>query len=639
MLHIDFETRSPVDLLGCGAHLYAREAEILCMAWAVDNDPPEIWLPWEELPGPIWEYFHRGERRSIYAHNAQFERLINWHCAPFPKAPLEAFYCTAAQARANALPGALDDLARAIQSPFKKDRRGIELIRQCCIPPYNEDPELLRQLYEYCKQDVVVERHAALYSHPLSEEAFEDYLITERINDRGLKVDLELAEAAAAYAEEERDELNARIARDGITTARQFQKIKDWVLARQPELEEFMVVYKGGERKLSLDAAVRFNILQLEELDDEVRELLELCDEAGRSSVHKFKAMVKRAGADGRVRGAYIFSGAGQTGRFSSSGLQVQNFTRKCAEEPEETKRQIIKRALPSPVMDGLASMLRPAIVAAPRHSFVCGDWASIEAVILPWLAQHKEGVEDWRAAFAGEGDVYVQQAENMTRVTGIEYDRQVGKVAQLSLGYQGGWRAFKAMARNYGVHVDRLEAEQIKDAWRAANRWCVYFWQRMEHAAMQAYRNPGEFFKAGRVQYVMEGSYLMCVLPSGRCIYYPAPKLELNDFDYQGLTAMKASWKPKAGEDDWPRVQLYGGLLTENADQATAADLLRETLRGMEMWNVVGHTHDEILLEVPNTHVELAREELAHHMTNAPDWAEGLPIAVEVWTGERYRK
>ena len=646
MLHIDFETRSTVDLIGCGAYRYAQAAEIICLGWAVDDDEPQIWLPGQPVPEPVMDTFAAGKRRSIYAHNAQFERLITKHCLSpgygVPEPPMEAFYCTAAQARASALPGGLDPLARLLKLSVLKSRRGRMLIRELCIPPFSEDPGLLAEMYDYCKRDVVVERLAAAYSYPLSEEQFDDYLVSEEINDRGLRVDLPLAHGAAAYAEEERAEINAALSQltDGkIETARQFQRIKAWVLARMPELEDEMVVYKNDERKLSLDKAVRFNILSRGDLIEEVREFLELCDNAGASSVYKFKGMVNRADKDGRVRGAYIFSGAGQTGRYSSTGLQVHNLVRKCAPHPGKTRKAILNRGLGTEVMHSLASMQRPAIVPAVGHSFVCGDWAAFEAVILPWLAGADDHVARWQRIFDGHDvDMYVQEAMNFYHAQEITpFERQIGKVAVLSLGYQGGHRAFTAMARAYGIKVEQETAERIKDAWRANNRWAVAFWRQLERAVAKAMCKPGAWFPVGRLAYMLKEPYLYCRLPSGRLLSYPMPAYKPSGSrSYGNTTVAKASWMPKAGDDDWPTMELYGGLLAENATQGTQADVLRHALR---LCTAVGHTHDEILLEVPDDTVTAAKQHLRDVMTTQPAWAPDLPVKVEIWSGKRYRK
>ena len=541
------------------------------------------------------------------------------------------------------------------------------------MPDFCMDEDLLREMYAYCRRDVEVERLAAKASQPLTDAEFASFVAAEKINDAGLHVDVEFADAAGNYAEQEVQQISDELSRltDGeVTSPRQYQRLKNLLLpyAEQDDrIQDAMTVTKKDRRtgeetsKTALDRDARRKLLELVEADpdilpDDVVEVINLIDEAGRSSVHKFNAMVSRSGDAGRVQGAYMFSGAGQTGRFSSVGLQVHNFPRRCAQDPDQVRDDVIKGRGLDNVMDTLASMLRPSIVAPDGYTFVCGDWSAIEARILPWLTDSHGGQEvldvfntndadpDLPDIYKVEyGKAYGKPAADVTKS-----ERAIGKVLVLALGYQGGYRAFQAMARAYQVSMPDEEAEGLKEIWRANNPWAVEFWYDLQNAAMDAVRYPGSEQRVGRLTYYKPDTNpstpLYCFLPSGRPLAYPFARIDIDE-DHPNrpdvLSAIKATWKPKRGENEWPRINLYGGLLAENATQGVGACVLRAAMADLveRDWPVVGHTHDELLLEVEDSEVDEATEELRLAMTDLPAWTEGLPMAVEIWSGRRYRK
>jgi DNA polymerase bacteriophage-type len=590
--------------------------------------------------------------------------------------PLEAWYCTAAQARARALPGGLDDLGACLGLNTQKDRRGKELIKLLSMPQkdtneFRYDADLLAEMYEYCLQDVRVERLAARATPPLTESEHRDWVISEMVNEAGLKVDVEFAKAAGRYADEEVAEISAELAevtKGRITSPKQHLRIKEFLgplIEKDDRVRKAVTVVKTDRRtgeescKISLDRDARKKLSALEvetpgTLPDDVARMIELVDEAGRSSVSKYNNMVWRAGSDDRVRGAYIFSGAGQTGRFSSVGLQVHNLPRKTEKNAEMMRAHILKGGELNGVMETLSSMLRPSIIAEDGHQFVCGDWAAIEARVLPWLSM-SDGGSQLLDIFALQDknpdlpDVYKDAAAKLYGIPALAVtgdQRQIGKVMILSSGFQGGYRAFQAMARAYGVSVTDDIAADIIRSWRSANEWACELWRDIEKAAKEAVRTPGEIFKAGRLAYFCPGggAPLYCELPSGRMLSYPDPSLDA--FEGRGgteleLTAIKAQWKPKKGETKWGRVSLYGGLLAENVTQATAACILRHAM-GLcveDGWPLVGTTHDELLIEVRDDEVDEALESLEAIMLEQPTWAEGLPMKCTLWNRRFYQK
>lgn len=675
-LHLDYETRSRVDLLACGAYVYAADpsTKILMMGWAFDDEEPAIWLPGQPFPERVAAAMCEGDVRSLHAHNANFERLITRHVLKL-KPPIDAWYCTATQARARALPGNLDDLARCLGAGHKKDRRGKELIKIFSIPQPDgrfiepaDRPEEFAEFVDYCLQDVRVERATAKMTPPLSDREHRDYVMSELINDTGLRVDVELAQAAMEYADAELEEIKAELTRltnGQVTSPKQFARLKDLMAPyyeADDRIRKAMTVVRtdrreGTEtRKIVLDKDARAKLLAMAADDPDflpahIVEILELTDAAGKSSVSKFGNMVLRAGADGRVRGAYIASGAGQTGRFSSVGLQLHNFGRACADDPAAMRARVLAGEPLDNVMADLASMLRPAIQAAPGNILVWGDWSAIEARVLPWLGGGEEVLEIFRRNDADPNlpDIYKVEYGRAYGIAAADVDkaqRQVGKVIVLSLGYQGGVRAFQAMARNYKVKIDDLEAARLRDDWRGNNPWAPLFWRALEKAVKEAMRYPGVTFEAGRLIYCRptSDSPLYCQLPSGRVLSYPQPIMETVEGPFgpaEQVSAIKAQWKPKQGESEWGRIQLYGGLLSENATQAMSADILRDALAKLvqDEWIPAGHTHDEVILEVTEAEERSARAELAAVMLEVPEWAPGLPLACEITSGKVYSK
>jgi DNA polymerase len=639
-LWVDFETRSACDLKVAGVYNYAQDpsTEVLCMSYAFGDDEVTTWLPLQPFPEAVKNY-----KGVIYAHNAAFERLIFWYVLQQNYA-LEQFYCTAAQARANCAPGSLEDVGRFAGASMKKDHRGAQLIRLLCIPPFKKDPALMAEMVAYCEQDVRAMRSISKALRPLSADELADYHVNERINDRGVLVDVPLCNAAIKFASDELVEIEQIVAEvtEGEITSVRSPKMRQWVIDRVgPQALKLMESYKDGEKKYSIDKTVRANLLAMENPDEippAVAEVIQCADDLWASSVAKFSRLASLADVeDHRVRGAFVFAGGSATGRASSYGAQVHNFTRKCAKSPEDVRVAMVRGHSIVPqfgkrVTDVLKGMLRPALIPAKGKSLVVADWSSIEARATPWLSNCPAG-ERKLAIFTQGEDVYKVNAAATFGVPVAEVNgeqRQIGKVQELACGFAGGVGAFAAMGRVYGVHLPESDAKRMVDAWRRANPWSVPYWQNLEEAYTRAMRNKGHEFSVGRVTYMFDGQHLWYALPSGRVLCYPFAKLETD-----GVTYAKAAWKPAADAKEWPRARLWKGLACENITQATANDLLRHSLRQLD--DVVLHVHDEIVLETDRPQ-EMA-ERLERVMCTPPSWAEGLPLGAEVAIMSRYGK
>jgi DNA polymerase len=649
MLWLDYESKSECDLISRGSYNYAQHAstKMLCAAYAFDDEEVALWWGHEPVPERIAKYFATGG--EIRCHNASFDRLITWYvvCQDYglPEPALERWYCTAAQARANCLPGSLEDVGRAISSSMRKDHRGKQLVRQCCLPPFSQDPAILHELGEYAKQDVRAMRAISKAMRPLSDEELADYHTNERINDRGVLLDLPLAQAAIRYASVELEEIETLVAdlTEGAIKSVRSPKMKSWVMERVgSQALKMMETYKDGDLKYSIDKSVRANLLAFaEENPDEipttVADVIQCADDLWASSVAKFSRLARLADEDDhRVRGAFVFAGGSATGRASSYGAQVHNFTRKCAAAPDDVRHAMVRGHSIVPrfgkrVTDVLKGMLRPALIPAAGKQFVVADWSAVEARVTAWASADPQA-DDVLQVFREGRDIYKREAAGIYRVAEDAVDkdqRQIGKVAILSLGFGGSIGAFSAMGRNYGVFMPESDSRRIVDAWRRANAWAVRYWGKLEDAYTRALRNPNREFSAGRVVYLYDGQHLWYALPSGRVLCYPFAKFEGDEITY-----VKAAWKPAADAKEWPRARLWRGLACENITQAIANDLLRHALR--QLPDVVLHVHDEIVLETADPDAPNTLEQV---MCTPPKWAAGLPLSAEVEVMDRYGK
>ena len=660
VLWIDFETRSRCDLTARGVYNYAQDGttDVLCMSYAFDDDEVVTWRPSDPFPESV-----RNHTGQIRAHNAAFERLIFWYVLQCDF-QLEQFYCTATQARANCLPGSLEDVGRAISSNMRKDHRGSQLIRALSIPradgSFNDSPELMAEMIAYCEQDVRSMREISKAMRQLTDEELLDYHVNERINDRGVLLDLPLAQAAIKYAATEMEEIENLVQdiTNGDISSVRSPRMKAWVMERVGEQAlKLMEVYKDGEKKYSIDKTVRANLLILakenaDEIPAHVADVIQCADDLWASSVAKFSRLGELADEDDhRVRGAFVFAGGSATGRASSYGAQVHNFTRKCAAEPDDVRHAMVRGHSVVPrfgvrVTDVLKGMLRPALIPAPGKQFVVADWSAVEARVTAWASADPQAEEVLDTFRAGK-DIYIREAAGIYRVPyeeiAEEYEqtdqsdrRQIGKVAVLSLGFGGSIGAFSAMGRVYKVYMPESDARRIVDAWRRANAWAVRYWAKLEDAYTRALRNPGREFSAGRVTYLYDGQHLWYALPSGRILCYPFAKFEGDEITY-----IKAAWKPAADAKEWPRARLWKGLATENITQAIAHDLLRVACRRLdrEGFKIVLTVHDEIVLECPTDTAEHTRKRLVEVMCDPPDWAAGLPLNAGCKIMHRYGK
>lgn len=656
--YLDFETRSGADLKEVGAHLHVTHpwAGIWCIGYAFDDEPVDVVRP--EAAGM---FLHRilAESPTFIAHNAQFEWQV-WNSIltryGFPALPIERFRCTMAAGYAMALPGSLDDLSAALGIAEGKDQAGGRLAVQMAKPReiVNESPiwwdtpEKLARLEAYCKQDVIVEREVFKRLRPLPEQEQRIWCLDARINERGIFVDEPAAKTALAIVQREQVEENAKIwhlTNGEINGPSEVKRMTEWIRARGVDIP-------------SLAKQDVIDTLATAGLPPLVREVIEIRQTFAKTSTAKVEKMLSNRGADGRLRGLLQYHAA-NTGRWGGRRIQPHNLPRPSIEQkdieeilaalstmPAEQAREYI-RVFHGPPLAKVADCLRGLLRAEPGHVLTAGDFANIEGRVLAWLAGETWKLDAFRSFDAGTGpDLYLVAAariyhKDVQSLNKKSPERQIGKIAELALGFQGSVGAFQSMAKNYGLKVSDTEADEIKKAWRNAHPRTKQYWYDVEAAAVQAIDNPGLVFKAGAsyaaVRFRVVGSFLWCALPSGRALCYPYPSL--HEYESEWGTKKEIRYKSTGLNYQWGQTSTYGGSLVENITQAVARDILAEAIIRLDAagWAVVLSVHDEIVVECEKGYRTL--DEFTHCMAEPPIWASGLPIAVEGWRGMRYRK
>jgi DNA polymerase len=635
---IDFETRSEADLRKAGLHRYFEDesTEILCMAWRIGDGPVHSWRAGQPDPVKLIEHVHA--RRLVVAHNNAFDRTCWNKLRPdWPPLLLEQCDCTMARGAAMALPQSLDELGKALKAPLRKDAAGHRLMMRMCRPPFIDDEDKLAALADYCVQDVEAERSIDRLVPLLPKTERRIWLLDQTINDRGVAVDVALvhkAHAAVQVAAEAAHKQMRHLTNGSVKKTSEVAKIVAWLAARGIPCE---TIAKGEIDELILRAGLH---------DDPVAaEVLCLRREAAKASTAKYQAIINSVCKDGRVRGSLRYHGA-STGRWAGSGMQPQNFPRvRDAAAVNETLAQLNLGFAPDNLA-ALSQCLRAMIVAAPGHRLIGGDYANIEGRVNAWLAGEAWKVKAFADYDEGIGDDLYSLA--YARAFGVEVadvtndQRQIGKVMELSMGFQGGWRAFEKMGANYGITVGEERGEILKRLWRDAHPAITQSWWELQDAALEAVGAPGLSIPAlrGRVHYKVAHGMLWCQLPSGRALVYAAPRIQWSEETeerpsrpqviFAGVDSTTKKWGPHA---------LYGGLQCENIVQAVARDILAHGMLKVEAagYPLVLTVHDENIAEVPN-HIGSV-DEFAALMESLPTWAQGLPVAVKAWEDKRYVK
>lgn len=656
VLHIDLESRSTVDLKKSGAYVYAEHptTDIWVACFAIDDSPIGVWFPGQPVPELLREHVLAGH--PIYAHNANFERIM-WReiLGPrygWPVPELEQFYCTAAMAAAMNLPRDLEGAAQALGLPVQKDTQGRNLMLRMAKPRrprkgeprdvvlWWDDEERVQRLTEYCKTDVEVERLIEQRLRHLSQAERQVYLLDARINDRGVLVDIETVHRAAEVVEKALKRLDREMAEatgGAVTGCSQVSRLAEWINWRGIDCT--------GVGKDQLAA-----LLERDDLPDDVRLALSIRQEAAKSSTSKLNAFMAQRCRDGSAKGQLLYHGAG-TGRWAGRGVQLQNLPRPMMRRPElaipalQSGDDRVVDLLWDRPMQVVSDCIRSMVIARPGKRFICADFSNIEGRGVAWLAGEKKKLRAFKAFDEGTGpDLYLVAASGiygipLSNLNKNSPERQIGKVAELACGYQGGVGAFQAMAKVYGVKVEDEFADEIKTKWRDSNPRIVRFWWDVNAAAFEAVANPGRAYECRDVSFVVKSDVLWCRLPSGRLLAYMNPRIKEVYTPWgekkPSVTFMAINSRTKK----WERHKGYGGLFVENITQAVARDIMVDSMLRAEKegYPILLTVHDEILAEVDEGVGSV--KELEQIMEEPPKWAKGFPIAAEGWEGLRYRK
>lgn len=641
-LSIDIETFSDIDLIKCGVYKYADSPafEILLFAYSIDDGEINIidLVNGEELPEEIAEAI-KSDTVIKTAFNAQFERVCLSKHLGILLDP-SSWYCTAVQAAELSLPSSLADVGAALGLERQKMTEGKELIKYFCVSckPTKSNggrtrnmpgdaPEKWALFKEYCKRDVDVERQIAkkLEMYPISESEHRLYVLDQRINDRGVLVDLELARQAVklnsiqtAVATEQAYTLT------GLENPNSVAQLKAWLTENGVEIES-----------LSKKAVAAL----ADETDGDIQEMLHLRLLMSKTSVKKYEAVMRSVCRDNRVRGMMRFCGASRTGRWSGNILQPQSLPQNHL--PDLTlARDIVKdgdfemlNMTFGNVPNALSELIRTVLIPKPNHRFIVADFSAIEARVLSWLAG-----EQWRLdTFRNGGDIYCASASQMFRVPVEKHGvnghlRQKGKISELACGYGGSVGALKNMgAVEMGVPEDELQG--LINDWRNANPHIVKLWTEVGNTAMKAIKEK-TIVSLGKLVFMYERGILFIRLPSGRRLSYIKPRIGTNRFGGDSITYMGVGASKK-----WERLETFGGKLIENIVQAIARDLLASAMMNVANagYNIVFHVHDEIIAEAPDGQGSV--DEMCMLMSINPDWADGIPLSADGYECEYYRK
>ncbi|GAB6172942.1 DNA polymerase [Paradesulfitobacterium aromaticivorans] len=651
-LSIDIETYSSADLAKCGVYKYSEspDFDILLFGYSIDGSEGMVidLACGETLPEEIIKAL-MDEHVVKWAFNAQFERvcLSRWvkrmGITPDQGNPENPFLnpsswrCSMVWSAYMGLPLSLEGAGMVLGLEKQKLKEGKELIRYFSmpckpsktnggrernLPPDASDKWEQYKAYNARDVETELEIQAKLRRFPVPDFEWQNYILDQEINDRGIRLDMELVKEAIRFDNRAKHEL--------IQTMHQITTLENPNSVAQ--MKEWL-----SEQGLETDTLGKATVKELLKTAPEpLGKVLELRQSLAKSSVKKYAAMQNAVCSDSRVRGLLQFYGANRTGRWAGRLVQVQNLPQNHLPDLDQA-RQIIKSGdyeileiLYDAVPDVLSELIRTAFIPKPGHQFIVADFSAIEARVIAWLAG-----ETWRnEVFATHGRIYEASASQMFHVPIEEITkgsplRQKGKIAELALGYGGSVGALKAMgALDMGIAEEELQP--LVNAWRTANPNIVRFWWDVDRAAMTAVRERTITDTHG-IRFECKSGMLFVRLPSGRCLSYVKPKIGQNRFGndavtYEGVGATKK----------WERIETYGPKLVENIVQAISRDILCHALQMFQNSEIVMHIHDEIVIEADK---QMSLEDLCEQMSKVPPWAKGLLLRADGFLCRFYKK
>ena len=645
VLAVDLETFSATDIAKCGSYKYMEdpEFEILLMAYAYDDADVVVldFTAGDPIPAQVLkDLTDPGVTKTAF--NCAFEReALRQHLGVYM--PPEQWEDTMILAAQCGLPMSLKGASEALglSEDEAKMKEGKALIKYFCQPckPTKTNGGRTRNLPEHAPEkwttfkhyngmDVVAERairKRLIRWKPLPEEhAF--WCLDAKINERGVRIDRQLAVNAVAMDEKYKAELTERaIAITGLDNPKSVSQVKNWLADQE------------GKSFPSLNKKVIADVVS--ELEtDEAKEFMAIRSELSKSSTAKYAAMLRSMCKDDHVRGCFAFYGANRTGRFAGRLVQFQNMSKN--EMPDiATCRDAVKNghySLVKCLYDGVAKplseLVRTSIIPEDGHQLLVADFSAIEARVIAWLAG-----EQWRLdVFRNGGDIYCASASQMFKVPVVKHGenghlRQKGKIAELALGYGGPVGALKAMgALNMGVPEEELKP--LVDAWRLANPNIVRLWWDIDRAASTCVRERTTTECRG-IRFIYQSGMMFIVIPSGRKLVYVKPRMGVNRFGNESVTFEGVGEQKK-----WLRLESYGPKFVENIVQATARDILAEAMLRLDAhgYKIVMHVHDEAVIEAP---ANTSLDNICEVMGQTPTWAKGLLLRADGYICDFYKK
>lgn len=643
-LFIDIETRSSVDLSKGGVYKYASSSDfdLLLFGYAVDDGDVKVidLASGEALPDDVLHALV-SDKTVKYAHNCAFERvcLSHWlakhHPALFSGNYLDpkSWKCTMVLAAYNGLPLSLEKVGAVLGLQEQKLKEGRDLVRYFCTPSRTEGrdwnlpehaPERWKTFIDYNKRDVQVEIQIflRLRKYGVPDSVWEEYRLDQEINDRGIRIDRQLVEEAIRIDEISKTGLATRMQKmTGLENPNSVAQLKDYLIKNGMDVDALGKKEVSALRKTAPPA---------------IAEVLSLRLQLAKSSVKKYTAMQNAACADDRCRGMFQFYGANRTGRFAGRIVQLQNLPQNHLPDLEQA-RELVRRGdyemldiLYPSVPNVLSELIRTAFIPAPGYKFVVSDYAAIEARVLSFLA-----FEQWRLdVFHNGRDIYCETASRMFGVPVEKHGqnshlRQKGKISELALGYGGSTGALKAMgALDMGLAEEELQP--LVAMWRRANPRIVQYWWDVDNAVKKAIKQKVPT-KVGCVSFEARNGMLFIHLPSGRRLSYVKPQIGENRFggesvNYMGVDSTK----------HWSRIESYGPKFVENITQAISRDILCYAIRTLAGYRIVGHVHDEVIIEAGQ---DVSLETICEQMAQSPPWLPGIELRADGYECQFYKK
>ena len=646
-LSLDLETKSSVDIMKSGVYRYAEAEDfaILLFGYAVDSGAVQVIdvANGERIPQEILDAL-TDDKITKWAFNANFERVcLSRYLSDLGKRldpshenhPLSrdrirflspcSWRCTMVWTAYMGLPLSLAAVGRVLGLEEQKMTEGKALIRRFSVPPFHEPAGDKWELFKsYNRRDVEVEMaiQKRLSKYPVSQSVWDEYVLDQEINDRGIRLDMPLVENAVKMDATTKEKLTGRLkALTGLENPNSVVQMKEWLKAHGVETE-------------SLDKKSVTALLKIAHAP--ISNVLALRQQLAKSSVKKYQAMQNTVCSDGRARGMFQFYGANRTGRFSGRHIQLQNLPRnylidlECARDLVRQGNYAALEMLYESVPDVLSQLTRTAFIPKEGRKFIVADFSAIEARVLSWLAKEK-----WRMdIFAKNGDIYCATASRMFHCNVVKHGenghlRQYGKVAELSSGYGGSVGALKAFgALESGMKEDELKP--LVDAWRTANPNIVDFWWTVDRAAKDCIKERSKTVTHG-IQFICQSGMMFIELPSGRRLAYVKPRIGESRFGGESITYMGLSTAKK-----WERIESYGPKLVENITQAISRDILCYAMQSLKHMDIVAHIHDELVIECEEC---ASLSAVCEQMARTPPWAEGLLLRADGFECSFYQK